>query len=731
MRESHTISVVICTHSHARFARLEQTIDSVLGQSTKAHEIILVVDGDQALLEQAKSAFPAIRIIANTRTKGLSGARNTGVLSSSGQIVAFLDDDAVASDNWLAEIDEAFDAQKTFGVGGPIVPSWPDKRPRWLPGEFDWVVGCSYAGQAIEPGTIRNLIGCNMAFRRGALLMAGLFGEGLGRVGANAAGAEETEFCIRAGAMFPMSELAYSQRAGVLHQIDANRDKLGYFVRRCIAEGRSKASIVGMRKGGAKLSSERKHLTSVLPKALFGYLADRVRGRDRYGLERVGALVLGSALVVGSFLLARLLSKRSTGIEMPFAPLRVCDIDLAAPEAIAATNLETGVTYGAAHCVVRNHGKLVVVTQLPLYGEDLTAKQVVSFFSEARIDAPHANANATVPVRVVVATRDRGQMLARCLDSLLKQDYPTFDIVVVDNAPSDTATRDLVKTYYEPTGKVRYLVEPRPGLANAHNRGLEALDSDIVAFTDDDVIADPKWLRSLVQPFVDDPQVGCVTGGIVPAELETRAQCWTERHGAFLKGLERRNFDLHENRPASPLFPFAAGQLGSGANMAFSRAAILAIGGGFDPALGAGTLTRGGDDLAAFADVVLAGFRLSYVPDALVWHFHRRQQDGMKRQAYGYGMGLGAYLTKCVIDRPTRLLTFAKALPFAAKHFLGKSSEKNARLPSDYPAAFVWSERLGLLAGVSAYLKSRRLASRAVDDASLPPIAPAPVWKGF
>jgi len=205
--------------------------------------------------------------------------------------------------------------------------------------------------------------------------------------------------------------------------------------------------------------------------------------------------------------------------------------------------------------------------------------------------------------------------------------------------------------------------------------------------------------------------VGCVTGLILPAELETRAQFWTERHGGFGKGFTRRIFDFEGNRPPGPLFPFTAGQFGSGANMAFSMEAIRRIG-GFDPALGAGTLARGGDDLASFCAVLKAGYQLIYEPEAIVWHYHRRGEEGMRRQAFGYGVGLGAYLTKLIVDKPSTVFQLFRALPAGLAHMFGPSAPKNQRLPDDYPASLVWRERLGILAGLPGYLQSRAASKR-------------------
>ncbi|WP_446039521.1 glycosyltransferase [Streptomyces sp. SID1121] len=266
---------------------------------------------------------------------------------------------------------------------------------------------------------------------------------------------------------------------------------------------------------------------------------------------------------------------------------------------------------------------------------------------------------------VVVATRERAGQLARALDSLLAQDHPDFQVLVVDNAPVTTATRDLVQGRY--AGRVDYVLEPVPGLAVAHNRGGAAARGEVLAFTDDDVVADPHWLTALTEPFAADPRLGCVTGLILPARLTTPAQILLESHGGFAKGFTQRLYDPAAPPADEPLFPFTAGSFGSGANMAF-RAQVLASVGGFDPATGTGTPARGGDDLYAFVRVLSAGHRLRYTPGALVWHHHRETWEDLRNQAYGYGAGLTAYLTAILVRRPALLPSLLRKLPRGLAH---------------------------------------------------------------
>ncbi|MEV4972880.1 glycosyltransferase [Streptomyces scopuliridis] len=328
---------------------------------------------------------------------------------------------------------------------------------------------------------------------------------------------------------------------------------------------------------------------------------------------------------------------------------------------------------------------------------------------------PHAPPRTTV----VIGTRERAGQLARALDSLLTQDHPDFRVVVVDNAPVTSATRDLVASRY--AGRVDYVHEPRPGLALAHNRGLAAADGAVVAFTDDDVIADPHWLTALSTPFAADPGLGCVTGLILPARLTTPAQILLESHGGFAKGFEPRLYDPARPPAGEPLFPFTAGSFGSGANMAFRADALRAVG-GFDPATGTGTPARGGDDLYAFVRILSAGHRLRYTPGALVWHHHRETWRDLENQAYGYGAGLTAYLTAILVRRPALLPALLAKLPRGLAHaraITAHRPEGDARPgPGGHGAQhYPWPrglsrlERRGMLYGPLGYAKARRRIS--------------------
>ncbi len=307
------------------------------------------------------------------------------------------------------------------------------------------------------------------------------------------------------------------------------------------------------------------------------------------------------------------------------------------------------------------------------------------------------------PVTVVIATRDRTDSLLRCLASLSRLDYSVFDVVVADSAPCSDATEQALGQRAWPFA-VRYVRVPRPGLALAHNAALPEVTGQIVAITDDDVEVEPGWLAALAAAFAD-PATTCVTGLIVPAELETPAQLLVEQAGGFGRGYAPRAFALGMAEPG-PLFPFTAGRLGSGANMAF-RTEWLVSRGGFDAATGAGTPARGGDDLIAFLKVITEGGTLVYEPAAVVRHWHRRDYQGLRRQAFGYGVGFGAYLTASLCAHPALLGPMLRRTAPAVRHLLDPGSAKNENQAPGFPQELVWRERAGMLVGPFAYALSR------------------------
>ena len=295
-----TISVVVCTYTRARASELLDALRSLREQSLCPLEVIVVVDHNRALLEFVRAQAPDAIAIENDAAPGLAGARNTGVHAARGEVVAFLDDDALAAPDWIERLAAAYRDPRVLGAGGAVLPVFDGRRPRWMPAEFDWVVGCSYRGQPVDRSPVRNLIGANMSFRREAIERVGGFAGGLGRVGADRLGCEETDLCIRLGQEFPQEIIVYDPATRVGHRVGQERTKLGYFVTRCQAEGVSKAEVARRCGSRRALESERSYARRALPAGVRDNFAAFLRG-ELAGLARAGAIVLGLAATVTGY----------------------------------------------------------------------------------------------------------------------------------------------------------------------------------------------------------------------------------------------------------------------------------------------------------------------------------------------------------------------------------------------------------------------------------------------
>jgi GT2 family glycosyltransferase len=306
MTVAPSISVVICAYTEDRWADICAAVASVRAQTVAAHEIVMVIDHNPALLNRAAAELSDVRVIANTGARGLSDARNSGVQATTGEVVAFLDDDARAAPDWLAVLADAYGDPAVIGAGGFAEPSWDAGRPGWFPEEFDWVVGCSYRGMPESTAAVRNVLGCNMSFRREAFELAGSFSPMVGRVGARPVGGEETEFCIRLAASSPERVIVYEPTARVLHRVPAARGRWSYFRSRCIAEGVSKAVVARLSPGGGRaLTTERRYVTHTLPAAVARGLAAAVMRRDPQGPARAAAVIAGLLLTTAGYLAGR------------------------------------------------------------------------------------------------------------------------------------------------------------------------------------------------------------------------------------------------------------------------------------------------------------------------------------------------------------------------------------------------------------------------------------------
>jgi glycosyltransferase involved in cell wall biosynthesis len=308
------VSVVICAYDDGRWDQLVAAVRSVEEQGHRAAEIVIVVDHNPALLARTRWEFPGAIVAENEEERGLRGARNTGVAASSGSVVAFLDDDAFASREWLGLLVERYADPAVAGVGGSVVPLWEQPRPPWFPSEFDWVVGCSYRGMPRTLQEVRNLLGCNMSFRRDLLNALGRFQLGYGcddSERCTLGGCDETELCIRLRQRWPWMKLVYVPDAKVDHNVPASRVRIRYFLARCYFEGGSKAVVSALVGAGAALASERDYARQVLPEAVRHGVEDFFHRRDPNGLARATTILAGLTTTSLGYISGSVLTSRA------------------------------------------------------------------------------------------------------------------------------------------------------------------------------------------------------------------------------------------------------------------------------------------------------------------------------------------------------------------------------------------------------------------------------------
>ena len=451
----------------------------------------------RAVAREGTAALPAATVIANERPRGLAGARNMGIGAAEGEVVAFIDDDARAESPWLERLMDCFEqGDSVVGCGGALIPRWEGAAATWIPAEFYWVFGCSYAGLPEEMAPVRNPIGANMAVRASVLREVGGFREGASedaprelrsRGVVRAAGniPDDTDLAIRVEQHRDGDATwLYQPTAKVLHTVTAERTTLGYFLRRCYEEGVGKANLSGYVGAEDGLSSERRHLMLTIPRGI-GRELRRLAGGDRSAGLRAAAILVGLCATATGFLAARLailvrgdstmtgpLTRSETPPPSPdFEPVQMDDVEIGAPlPTLTAGTTAGGARFAASLCMVRLHGRLLGLLQVELPAEGLAPEALAARIDRALGDevAEHLRADGlpqpahldadgipaadtplclvtrdallAAPPRlsVVICTRNRPDSVRTTLASILACRYPAdrWEAIVVDNASS-------------------------------------------------------------------------------------------------------------------------------------------------------------------------------------------------------------------------------------------------------------------------------------------------------
>jgi glucosyl-dolichyl phosphate glucuronosyltransferase len=305
----NAISVVICAYTQKRWHDLVEAVASAQNQTLPPFEVIVVIDHNPELLLQAQEQLSGVIVTDNREERGLSGARNSGIARAHGDLIAFLDDDAIADPQWLEQLSQDMQNPQILGTGGTVLPQWIDHEPVWLPEEFYWVVGCTYRGLPLKSAPVRNPIGASMCIRREVFTTVGGFRSGIGRVGTRPVGCEETELCIRARQYWPQRTFMFHPQARVSHRVPGQRARWKYYWARCYAEGISKAFVARFVGAKDSLSSESTYTFQTLPQGVLRNIKSALFDHDSAGFARAGAIIGGLLVTTFGYLVGRLFSK--------------------------------------------------------------------------------------------------------------------------------------------------------------------------------------------------------------------------------------------------------------------------------------------------------------------------------------------------------------------------------------------------------------------------------------
>lgn len=272
------VSIVVCTYSLDTFENLVEAIDSLLNQTYKNIEIVIVVDGNEELYNKIVEDYgsrESIKSVSLKENMGVAIARNTGIRAAQGDVIAFFDDDAVADTRWVENLVDIYQKLDAISVGGKIVPLWLPKKPDYFPEELGWLVGMTQEGFANDKvAEVRNTWESNMSFKREVFEKIGLFNEKFGFVkgGKSYIQGIAPEFTLRMKDKLGKGVI-YNPEAIIYHRTPAHKARVKLLLKRAFYQGYTKALLKKSSPSSETLNTEVSYLNNLL----FSHIPHRIK----------------------------------------------------------------------------------------------------------------------------------------------------------------------------------------------------------------------------------------------------------------------------------------------------------------------------------------------------------------------------------------------------------------------------------------------------------------------
>jgi len=312
------VSTIICAHSLDNYQNLAEAVTSLLVQTHPELEVIIAIDGNEEFYKKVVANYRSqdtVKAVLLRENTGVSAARNAGVKVARGDVIAFMDDDAVADRQWVENLLSTYREYDAVAVGGKILPLWLGEKPDHLPEELYWLVGVTHDGFAGEEVVeVRNTFGPNMSFKREVFEKVGGFSESLGfaRKGASCVQAEEPELALRMKQTLGKG-VVYNPHAIVYHKIPQSKLGVGILLRRAFYQGYSKALLGKLHVSADSMATEKSYLRALLLK----YIPRRVKRIYRVEELKKLSVLIASILSVGLGFVCGYAEERIVGRKRP------------------------------------------------------------------------------------------------------------------------------------------------------------------------------------------------------------------------------------------------------------------------------------------------------------------------------------------------------------------------------------------------------------------------------